>query len=70
LILARLKKKISYQKRIFSLLQFALFETKSALKMKEGGSSRVSGQFAGVNMVEWPMLFLWAKNTPGDGVMN
>ncbi len=62
------EKKISYQKSIFSLWQFALFNTKSALKMKGGGSSR--GKHAHVRGVGWPMLFLRAKRTPSDGVIN
>ncbi len=55
------EEKISYQKRIFPLLQFALFNTKSALKMKEVGSSW--GQHAYVRGLGRPMLFLRAKRT-------
>jgi hypothetical protein len=36
--------------------------------MKEGG--RVGGQHAHVRWVGRPILFLRAKRTPGDGVIN
>jgi hypothetical protein len=36
----------------------------------EKGFFRVAGKIAHVRGVEWPILFLWAKREPGDGVIN
>ncbi len=62
-------RKISYQKCIFILWQISLFKTKIALKIK-GGVGWVAGRISLVSGVEWPKLFLWAKRTPSNDVIN